>query len=230
MERLKIYDILYNENLCQIKLNTKNNNEYEFSVGGETVHQQEDNVSAVERTRVLSYRAALIPTSVLLSTVAIFDSSFLVGTGLDGTSVVDMAEIYLPFAAGTSLLLAPVSDNDKYIQGAVILLGLITCVSAVAAGATDIEMVSNAASVLGILSLMAVSIREIIYFGVAYKWEAAIALICLPLLLLNSYDYETLHSFAAPLSALAISVLAVGKVFEPCKEEFVKTNSEFLAE
>ena len=74
-----------------------------------------------------------------------------------------------------------------------------------------------------------------LYFGVAYKWEAAVALICLPLLLLNSNDYETLHSLAAPLSALSVSVLsvsvlAVGKVFEPCKEEFVKTNSEFLAE
>ena len=120
---------VYSSRCTAIKLNTRNKNEDEFSVGGETVHQQEDNVSVVERTRVLSYRAALISTSVLLSTVAIFDSNFLVGTGLDGTSDVDMAEIYLPFAAGTSLLLAPASDNNNAIQGAVILLGLATCVS-----------------------------------------------------------------------------------------------------
>ena len=223
---------VYSSSRCTaIKLNTKNKNEYEFSVGGETVHQQEDNVTVIERTRVLSYRAALISTSALLSTVAIFDSNFLVGTGLDGTSVVDMAEIYLPFAAGTSLLLAPASDNNNAIQRAVILLGLATCVSGIASVTSDIgEIVLSSSSVLGIVSLVAVSIREIIYFGVAYKWEAAVALICLPLLLLNSNDYETLHSLAAPLSALSVSVLAVGKVFEPCKEEFVKTNSEFLAE
>lgn len=219
-------------NNSAIKLNTKNKNEDEFSLGGETVHQEEDNVSVAELTRVLSYRAALISTSALLSTVAIFDSNFLVGTGLDGgTSIVNIAEMYLPFAAGMSLLLAPVSDDNNAIQGAVILLGLTTFASAIAAVTSDIGgIVLSSSSFLGILSLIAVSIREIIYFGIAYKWEAAIALISLPLLLLNSNDYETLHSFAAPLSALTVSVLAVGKVFEPCKEEFVKTNSEFLAE
>ena len=231
ISRPSLYSSRCNNNSA-IKLNTKNKNEDEFSLGGETVHnKEEDNVSVVERIRVLSYRAALISTSVLLSTVAIFDSNFLVGTGLDGTSIVNLAEMYLPFAAGMSLLLAPVSDDNNAIQGAAILLGLTTCASAIAAVTSDIDgIVLSSSSVLGILSLIAVSIREIIYFGTAYKWEAAISLVSLPVLLLNSNDYETLHSFAAPLSALAVSVLAVGKVFEPCKEEFVKTNSEFLAE
>ena len=129
------------------------------------------------------------------------------GTGIDSSTFISIVDTYLPFISGLSLLLAPVSN--RYTQVAVISLGLATCITGM--------------TVLGIISLMCICIREIIYFGLAYKWEAFISLISLPLLLISD-DYDMI---AAPMSALAVSVLAVGKVFEPIQYE---TNSEFLAD
>ena len=132
------------------------------------------------------------------------------GTGIDSSTFLSIVDSYLPLASGLSLLLAPVSN--RYIQVAMISLGLATCITGT--------------KVLSIISLMCICIREIVYFGLAFKWEAFISLIALPLLLISD-DYDMI---AAPLSALAISVLAVGKVFEPIQEDYVKTNSEFLAD
>ena len=83
-------------------------------------------------------------------------------------------------------------------------------------------------NVLGIVSLCGISLREIYYFGLEYKWEAAVALVSLPLLLIG--DNENLSLVAVPLSALAVSVLAFSKVFEPCREDYVKSNSEFFVD
>lgn len=169
-----------------------------------------DDVTIFKRIRAISYRSALFISSVLLITSAIFDSSFLDGTGIDSSTFVSIVDSYLPLASGLSLLLAPVSN--RYTQVAIISLGLATCITGT--------------KILSIISLMSICIREILYFGLAFKWEAFISLISLPLLLISD-DYDMI---AAPLSALAISVLAVGKVFEPIQEDYVKTNSEFLAD
>jgi len=169
-----------------------------------------DDVTILKRIRAISYRSTLFISAILLITLALFDSSFLDGTGVDSSPFISIVDTYLPFATGLSLLLAPVSN--RYTQVAAISLGLATCITG--------------SKVLSIISLMCICIREIVYFGLAYKWEAFISLISLPLLLISD-DYDMI---AAPMSALAISVLAVGKVFEPMEEDYVKTNSEFLAD
>ena len=176
----------------------------------ETPNNDDDDVTILKRIRAISYRSTLFISAVLLITSALFDSSFLDGTGVDNNFFISIVDSYLPFASGISLLFAPISN--RYIQVAVISLGLATCITGIKA--------------LSILSLMCICIREIVYFGLAYKWEAFISLISLPLLLVSD-DYDMI---AAPLSALSISVLAVGKVFEPINEDYIKTNSEFLAD
>jgi len=169
-----------------------------------------DDVTIIKRIRVISYRSTLFISAILLITSALFDSNFLMGTGIDSSTFISIVDNYLPFAAGLSLLLAPVPN--RYIQVAIISIGLATCITGT--------------KILSILSLMCICIREIVYFGLAFKWEAFISLISLPLLLLSD-DYDMI---AAPMSALSISVLAVGKIFEPIQEDYIKTNSEFLAD
>ena len=156
-------------------------------------HNNDDKL--LKRIRVISYRSTLFISAILLTTSALFDSNFLMGTGIDSSTFISIVYNYLPFAAGLSLLLAPISN--RFIQVAVISLGLATCITGT--------------KVLSILSLMSICIREIVYFGLAFKWEAFISLISLPLLIISD-DYDLI---ATPMSALAISVLAVGKVLEP---------------
>jgi len=185
----------------------------DIDVVDKVIYQETSNnndVNILKRIRVISYRSTLFISAVLLITSALFDSNFLTGTGIDSSTFLSIVDTYLPFISGLSLLLAPISN--RFSQVAIISLGLATCIT----GST----------VLSILSLMSICIREILYFGLAYKWEAFISLISLPLLLLSD-DYDMI---AAPMSALSISVLAVGKIFEPIQEDYIKTNSEFLAD
>lgn len=199
---------------------------------GESSEQQQKQVTMTERIRVLTYRAALSTSALLLMMISIFGSSFLSGTGIDGASVAAEAEALLPLAAGVTLLLAPV-PNDR-IRVATASLGLGAAVSAgvatiLSSGGGD-ETFLGVPRVLGVVSLFSVCIREIYYFGLAYKWEAAISLLSLTPLILYNDEYGTVYPIASSLSALAVGVLAVGKVFEPCREDFVKSNSEFLAD
>lgn len=78
---------------------------------------------------------------------------------------------------------------------------------------------------LSIIALLAISIREIWYFGVEYKQECVISISMLALM----FDNNNHVPFTIPLCALGISVLAAGKLFEPCQEDLVPSNSEFLA-
>mmetsp|Transcript_22611 Transcript_22611/g.47191 ORF Transcript_22611/g.47191 Transcript_22611/m.47191 type:complete len:111 (-) Transcript_22611:140-472(-) len=75
------------------------------------------------------------------------------------------------------------------------------------------------------VSLMAISVREIWYFGAAYKTECGITLVTLPWML----DLNGRVPFTIPACALGMSVLAAGKVFEPCREDLIRSNSEFMA-
>lgn len=200
--------------------------------------QLQQPVSALERIRILSYRLTLAISALLLTTMAIFGSNFLSGTGIDGAPIVHWAEGILPLAAGSSLLLAPmpIDDGEAGLGGVARVvttsLGIASIVSAAISHVGSIDTAAvDIARILSITSLMSISLREIWYFGLAYKWEAAIALLTLPLLLVDSEAYYSdAYPIAVPLCALAVDVLAVGKVFEPCREDYVQSNSEFLAD
>jgi hypothetical protein len=78
---------------------------------------------------------------------------------------------------------------------------------------------------LAVATLMALSLREIWYFRGAFKIECGVTLFALPLML----DWHNCVPFTFPGCVLGLSVLAAGKIFEPCREDLVRSNSELLA-
>lgn len=187
-----------------------------------------NSISLIERIRILSYRTALSVSSLLITALAICSGDVLSGTGVDGSSVVGWVESVMPLTAGMTILLAPVSNNffSRVISNS---LGIVTIASAIA------SIVFGAGSnfednqrVLVSLCLAGICIREIFYFGLAYKVEAAVALVALPFTLVMTSDRQAAE-ISLPVCALAMDVLAAGKIFEPCIEDFERSNSEFLA-
>lgn len=178
-------------------------------------------VTAAERARVLSYRASIGASALLISIQAVDDAGFLEGTGFDLHGLAaDQSTTALPLISGLSLLLCPVPSNRVAEIGA-LSLGIITAVSGL-----HLSIFAPALSwSFAILAQMAVSVREIWYFSGAYKTECGITLFMLPLML----DLNNRIPFTVPLCALGMSVLAGGKVFEPCREDLVRSDSEFMA-
>jgi hypothetical protein len=68
-----------------------------------------------------------------------------------------------------------------------------------------------------------ICLREIIYYGAAYKVEAIFAIILSLLHVLGINDY-----FVAVTLSLALMVLSVGKVFEPLKDDLQRNGSQFF--
>lgn len=183
----------------------------------------ESKISPVQRIGILIYRFALAMSALLVSGLALVDSQFLEGTGL----VLDdnFSRSYLPVAAGLSLIMARVPQVS--IQVSTTIVGTITIafgITSTVLSSSGDPTIDNIAWTLWILSLMAVSIREIWYFGGEYKKECGITLFMLPLML----DPNTTIPFTIPLCALGMSVLAAGKLFEPCIEDLERSQSEFL--
>ena len=188
------------------------------------------NISLIQRVRILFYRTVLSVISLLITALAIFDSDILSGTGMDGASIIDWTESVLPLTAGMTLLLAPVPNVGRATLN---FVGIISIVSALPVASSILETTGTGAvediqRVLVALSLMSICAREIFYFGWAYKVEAIVALVTLPLSLVVASDQAV--GFSLPMCALAMDVLATGKVFEPCTEDFERSNSEFLAD
>lgn len=187
--------------------------------------EQQAELTVPQRARVLAYRSTICVSALLLSAIAVFGSDFMAGTGLSGTStIVSNSEMYLPVFAGCSLLLAPVDGDIARLASR--FLSIVT----IATGGAMIVLDSNnntMAFALGILTLLVVNAREIYYFGISYKLEAVVALVSLPILLIAHLwpAYESLSSGTAAVSALAVGVLAFGKVFEPCGEDYFKSNT-----
>jgi len=187
-------------------------------------------VTALERARVLSYRAAIGASALLLSIQAIGDVGVLEGTGLDLNSLLaEQSTSTLPLASGITLLLCPVPSN-RIVEIGALSLGIVTMGLGLYSGniidVGDTDGIEESLSwTFAIVSLMAISFREIWYFGAAYKSECGITLLTLPLML----DLNSRVPFTIPACALGMSVLAAGKVFEPCREDLIRSNSEFMA-
>mmetsp|Transcript_30321 Transcript_30321/g.37029 ORF Transcript_30321/g.37029 Transcript_30321/m.37029 type:complete len:243 (-) Transcript_30321:163-891(-) len=179
-------------------------------------------LTALRRVRVLAYRAALGVSAGLISSQAL-GGGILDGSGVDIGPLIAQTKEALPFAAGSTAILGPLPSGVS-VGPLVSLLGSITVGSGVI---STLGIIADAESVgwtLAVLSLMAVSVREIWYFGVEYKQECVLVLLTLVLML----NEEMRIPFVMPLCAVGMAVLAGGKVFEPCEEEFRRSNSEFL--
>lgn len=187
-----------------------------------------NSISLIERIRILSYRTALSVSSLLITALAICSGDILSGTGVDGSLVMGWVESVMPLTAGMTILLAPVPNNgsSRVISNA---LGIVTIASAITSAlfgaGSSFEDVHR---LLVSLCLASICIREIFYFGLAYKVEAAVALVALPFTIVMTSSQEVV-GISLPVCALAMDVLAAGKLFEPCMEDFERSNSEFLA-
>lgn len=182
-------------------------------------------VSLLERARIISYRFAMSASALCLCVLAVNDLGFLDGTGANIDQFAEKSSNALPILAGGTLSLCPVPRNKIFVVGTS-SLGLAAIITGFVFPVGDIQQLGGSVSwSLSILALMTVSIREIFYFGVEYKQECIITLLTLALM----FDQNNHVQFTFPLCALGMSVLAAGKLFEPCKEDLVPSNSEFLA-
>jgi hypothetical protein len=184
-------------------------------------------LSLIERIQILSYRTALSASSLLIAALAICSGDVLAGTGVDGASTVEWVESVTPLSVGITLLLAPIPNND-FGRVTLTSLGIVSVASVVASTVLEASSaVVDVQRVLVVLSLVSICIREIFYFGLAYKVEAVVALVMLPVTFMMTSDQAI--GISLPVCALAMNVLAAGKIFEPCAEDFERSNSEFLA-
>ena len=181
-----------------------------------------------QRIQILTYRLGLGISALFLLIQTIGDASFLDGTGINVDGVVKavyQAHLMLPIASGASLALCPV-PKQRFIHLGSKSLGAL----AIASGITSFilpeqSILIQSSWVFSLLGLVAISFREIYYFGFEYKQECGIILVVVPFML----DVNNSFPFTTPLCALGLSVLAAGKVFEPLSEDLVRSNSEFLA-
>ena len=186
------------------------------------------NPTIQQRVQVLFYRAGLVTSAILLSIQAVGDASFLEGAGINIDrlrNIVDQSHMLLPMVTGASLVSCPV-PKQRMIQFSTSLIGVLDVACGIASYIVpEQSILSQAAWLLSLMSLMILSIREIIYFGFEYKQECGIVLAMLPFMLNTNNQL----AFATPLCALGFGVLAAGKILEPINEDFIRSNSEFLA-
>lgn len=183
-------------------------------------------LTLLERARIIFYRIALSATALCLCVQAVVDIGFLEGTGANIDQFVEQSLKLLPICAGGTLSLCPVPRN-KIVEIGTISWGVATIVIGFVSAGNDIQQLAGGIPwSFSILALMAISIREIWYFGVEYKQECILTLLMLAFML----DHSSHLPFTIPLCALGMSVLAAGKLFEPCQEDLVPSNSEFLAQ
>lgn len=190
---------------------------------GDNLPSAAPSMSAASTIQVLGYRAAVGGSALLLTVLAVDDTSFLDGTGASIDALVERSTACLPFVCGASSLVCPLPDNGV-VRLSTRALGSLTVVSGILA-ALQLGVAPEYAWGLSLLSLMVVSAREMYYFGAEYKQECGMTLFALPLML----NVNERVPFAMPLCALGCLVLAFGKLFEPLSEDLQKTNSEFLA-
>ncbi|EJK64003.1 hypothetical protein THAOC_15307 [Thalassiosira oceanica] len=190
---------------------------------GDDLPSTAQSMSLASKIQVLSYRAAVGGSALLLTVLAVDDTSFLEGTGANIDALVGKSTLCLPFVCGASSLVCPLPDN-RVVRPVTRALGSLTLMSGILA-ALQLGVAQQYAWGLSLLSLMVVSVREVYYFGPEYKQECGLTLFMLPLML----DADERVPFTTPLCALGCLVLAFGKLFEPLSEDLQKTNSEFLA-
>ena len=196
--------------------------------GSSGKHIDTDDLTIQDKLQVLSYRAGLGASALLICVQAVGDVSFLEGTGINVENVVNIvkqSENILPIVSGTTLALCPVPET-RIVQLGASSLGILILISGILSSIIPDTMLLHQLSwTLSMVALMILSVREIYYLGFEYKQECGISLAMLPFML----DVNNQVPFTIPLCALGLSVLAAGKIFEPLREDLIRSNSEFLA-
>jgi uncharacterized integral membrane protein len=193
-----------------------------------TIQSQNINIplTTPQKTQVILYRLGLSASALLLSINAIGDASFLEGTGIDVSTIsqiVQQSHRLLPIVMGASLAFCTV-PNIRPIQSMTKMLSIGTVATGVFSILVSEETIQTSWTLTWLI-LLAISIREIYYFGLEYKQECVLVLVMLPFM----WDGKVDNPFVMPLCGLGLSVLAAGKIFEPLREDLVCSNSEFLA-
>lgn len=81
------------------------------------------------------------------------------------------------------------------------------------------------------IGLASLCLREILYFGIAYKVEAALALLTFGVGATSIGGSEaTIQPVLHLLTSLSLGVLVFGKFLEPLREDWSMNDSEFLSE
>jgi hypothetical protein len=204
--------------LSKLPAKTNDHDNYEIESSNNTNGTTDNSVTILERARIISYRIGISATALCLCVLAVDDIGFLEGSGANIDQWTEQSSLLLPTLVGGALCFCPVPRN-KIVEIGTISLGLATI------GSSLIPIKDDISWSLSIIALIAISIREIWYFGVEYKQECAISISMLAFM----FDNNNHVPFTIPLCALGISVLAAGKLFEPCQEDLVPSNSEFLA-
>lgn len=213
-------------------------------------------ISAPDRVRVLLYRTCLVLASVGYAGIALKGFLGSAGSiGLSDSAVAALGESSSSLAGwmvGVSALLAPrgadsgidgadseetsvggvevatlAIDSALPIAAASSLLVRVVCATT---GAENVALIGDLSSELSAVSIALVCAREMAYFGVGYKVEAAIAFFLLFLEpVLGGSASEMPLAFSAGL-ALSLLVLSFAKVFEPVVEDLRPGGSQFFAE
>jgi len=208
----------------------------------------DNNIPAAEitfmgRTRVLSYRLLLTGLAMAFTTNAIIPT-LLEGSGIDTSSIEPLTRNAIAWMSAACVLCVPRAGiNNEILSMLFAPLGItLLCIQVVLNAVLfsdpvvmdeNINMLSMIMAakagdhVLTVLALCLICIREILFFGLAYKVEAALSvpLLLTSLLLSNDDDMSaTLHV----LTALTVSLLAASKVFEPILEDHRPGFSAFL--
>lgn len=201
-----------------------------YNVDGDDGFSDDLDLTIFQQAQILFYRTTLGASALQISIAALNDVSFLEGTGVNTDNilkVVDQSQTLLPLVVGTALLCCPVPRN-RLVEIGASSLGALTFACGILSTIISPEqtlLFEEASWSLALLTLMAISIREIYYFGVEYKQECVLTLLTMPLML----DLHNSIPFVVPLCALGMCILAAGKTFEPLREDLVRSNSEFLA-
>lgn len=203
--------------LSKLPANNDDHDNYEIEPSNNN-GTTDNSVTILERARIISYRIGISATALCLCVLAVDDIGFLEGSGANIDQWTEQSSLLLPILAGGTLCFCPVPRN-KIVEIGMISLGLATI------GSSWIPIKDDVSWSLSIIALLAISIREIWYFGVEYKQECVITISMLAFI----FDNNNHVPFTFPIFALGISVLAAGKLFEPCEEDLVPSSSEFLA-
>ena len=192
-------------------------------------------ITLMDRAWVLSYRLLLTGLAMAFTTNA-FVPTLLEGSGVDTSSIEPWTRNAIAWMSTACVLCVPRGGiNDNIASSLFVPLGIsslsLQIVNLVLVdGAADKNVLAlvMAGDITTVLALCLVCVREILFFGLTYKVEAALSipLLLVSLLFLDTSSPGTLKV----LTALTISLLAASKALEPVLEDLRPGFSAFLVD
>lgn len=244
----------------------KNNNDNEMIMGDNDKCKQKINIiDWKNKSQVLFYRSSLIIASLAYAGIQIMQSSFLENSGLSRTSVENFGHmsgsLFTWTIIATALSSPPnlevdllCNDNDKngdskkdnatrnslflLLNESLPKLALFTLLLNI--GDTFIfhqATTISTSTTMSNLFISAICVREVIFFGAAYKAEAIFAILAIIISASigihgsNPQFSVIAQSPSSPLSlglALCLLVLSFGKIFEPLSDDLIPNDSAFF--